>query len=337
MGRAVRCICHGPDRRSRSGLPRPSRPGTPDHDLKPELPGQHLRPEVVGRRVRAVVQRSLWHEPRSQTFIACVSSIHRPHTGGLPARGRLCCASSAAGPALRCLPPPTRPDPARARRIEVGQPGGQRARDRLQLGAHVPGEILEDALDPALLDQAVENAPAVEPQQVREDPAQPQAVVVECLLRAVADAGAIGDDLAPVAALLAQFGELAWRHVAGPRQGVLADAGQPQRVLDVGLAALDLLDVLRVDRVRLNARVLQRAEGRNPVHAGALHDGRGHAVAAQPGGELRQGRGSVPNRRKEACASPPGPGRRTAAVSCILWTSTPAARGTATCIESGTK
>ena len=90
----------------------------------------------------------------------------------------------------------------------------------------MPSDLLKNARDAVTLYQAVENAPTAEPQQIREDPAQPQAVVVQRLLRVVADAGVVGDDIAPVAALLAQFEELARGHVTGPDQADPAHAGQ---------------------------------------------------------------------------------------------------------------
>ncbi len=49
----------------------------------------------------------------------------------------------------------------------------------------------------------------------------------------------------------------------------------------------------------------------------------------------RSAGGSLPKTRVALAASlRPGSHRRTVAVTCILWTSMPAARGTATCIES---
>ena len=104
--------------------------------------------------------------------------------------------------------------------------------------------------------------------------------MVEGLLHPVAQPGKVGDDLAPVPALVAQGHEQARRHVAGTRQAELADARQPQAVGDVGRAALDLLDMLGMHQRGPHAGRLDGSQGRVPIHAGGLHHGRGHAVSA---------------------------------------------------------
>ena len=165
----------------------------------------------------------------------------------------------------------------------------QGARQAAELAAHVRREAREDALRGLPRAQAVEDPAPVGAEDVGQHAAQPQAVVVEGLLHPVAQPGAVGDDLAPVPALVAQGHEQGWRHVAGTRQAELADARQPQAVGDVGLAALDLLDMLGVHQRGPHAGRLDGPQGRVPIHAGGLHHGRGHAVSAEPVGERGEG------------------------------------------------
>ena len=115
---------------------------------------------------------------------------------------------------------------------------------RVALALHMAREARQNALGRAPLAQAVEDPAPVGTEDVGQHPAQAQSLIVERLLQALPHPGAVGDDLAPVPALLAQRTEGRRRHVAGPRQAVLADARQPQAVGHVRLAPADLLDVL---------------------------------------------------------------------------------------------
>lgn len=112
--------------------------------------------------------------------------------------------------------------------------------------------------------------------------------MVQRLVDAVAGPAALADQLAAVAAQLAQLAERARRHIAGPAQAELADAGQPQAVGHVALAAFDLLDELGMQQQRLDARVLEGLKGSLPENARALQRCGRHAMARQPLGQTAQ-------------------------------------------------
>ena len=105
--------------------------------------------------------------------------------------------------------------------------------------------------------------------------------MVQRLVDAVARPAAFADQLAAVSAQLAQLAEIARRHVAGPAQAELTDAGQPQTVGHVALAAFDLLDELRVQQQRLDAGVLEGLKRGLPENARALQRRGRHAMAPQ--------------------------------------------------------
>ena len=164
-------------------------------------------------------------------------------------------------------------------------------------------EARQDALGRAPLAQAVKDPAPVGAEDVGQHPAQAQSLIVKRLLQALPHPGAVGDDLAPVPALLAQRAEGRRRHVAGPRQAVLADARQPQAVGHVRLAPADLLDVLGMHQVRADAGCFESPERHLPVDARGFHRGRGHAVPAQPRDECAE---ALPVRAKDSR----GPARR---------------------------
>ena len=180
--------------------------------------------------------------------------------------------------------------PAQAPQRMRLQLGLQHARQPVGLGPHVRGEAAQDALRAVALHQPVEHDPPVAAEQVREDAADTQALAVQRLLNAVADARAVGHDLAAVAAHLPQRAEVGRRDVAGLRQSQLADAGQPQAVGDVRLAALDLLHMLGMHQLGPDPGRFQGPVRCLPVHAGPFHGGRRHAVPAQPACQLGQAR-----------------------------------------------
>ena len=94
--------------------------------------------------------------------------------------------------------------------------------------------------------------------------------VVEDILHPVAHPAALADQGAPVAGERARLPEhLRW-HMAGAGQAELADPRQPHAVGDIGLAALQLLDLPGADQHHGDAGRLQRLEGRHSVDAGAL-------------------------------------------------------------------
>ena len=129
-------------------------------------------------------------------------------------------------------------------------PHGVRVQPRLQhlleQGELVPHMAAERGQDRGLRTargQTVEDLAPVEAEDVGQRAAQPQAIVVQRLVDAVAGPAALADQPAAVPAQLAQLAESAGRHIARPAQAELADAGQPQAVRHVALAALDLLEL----------------------------------------------------------------------------------------------
>ena len=72
----------------------------------------------------------------------------------------------------------------------------------------------QDAARRAPGDQPVEDAPPVDAEDVRQDAAQPQAVVVEGLVDPVAGPAALGNERPAVAGQLAQLAESTGRDVA---------------------------------------------------------------------------------------------------------------------------
>ena len=86
--------------------------------------------------------------------------------------------------------------------------------------------------------------------------------------------------LAAVAGQLPQLPEQTRWDVARQRQTELADASQPQAVVGIGLLTADLLDVLGIEQIGVDARVFQRLERRLPVDSGAFHGRGGDAVPA---------------------------------------------------------
>jgi hypothetical protein len=73
-----------------------------------------------------------------------------------------------------------------------------------------------------------------------------------------------------VAGQVAERADRLGRHQAGAQQAGLQQLAQPLRVLDVGLAPGDLLDVPGVDQRQLEA-VLEHRPDRLPVDAGRFH------------------------------------------------------------------
>ena len=156
----------------------------------------------------------------------------------------------------------------------------------------------------------------------------------ERLVDAVAGPAAVADQLAAVAAQLAQLAEIAGRHIAGPAQAELANAGQPQAVRHVAVAALHLLDepahavaAGRCRRPRGRPRAFQKMPVASIVAAVTRWLVSRWARAASPAGKAL-------NCRVLHCTPPPGWHTRTEAVICIVWTSSPAARACTTCISS---
>ena len=120
----------------------------------------------------------------------------------------------------------------------------------------------EDGLARVPCDEPFEDAGAVGAKEVREDAPDTGPSGVEDLVDAVARACALAHELTAHARDFAQGAEPGRGNEARRTQSELADAGKPQAVGDVGLAAPELLDVLGVDELDLDARMFERLVGR---------------------------------------------------------------------------
>ena len=130
--------------------------------------------------------------------------------------------------------------------------------------------------------------------------------MVENLVDAVARATAVGDEPGAMAGQLAQLTEQMRLDVARKGEAELADAGQPWAVVDIGLLAADLPDVLGMGQVGADAGLFQRLERSLPVGPGAFHRGGGDAVSSQPVSHC-------PQTVQERAELPHGSARRSAA------------------------
>ena len=147
---------------------------------------------------------------------------------------------------------------------------------------HVVRERGEDLFALGACDESFEDAGAVGAEQVREDAADAHPGSVEDLVDAVSHSGALAHELTTHARDFTQGAKACRGDEAGLAQAELTDAREPQAVGDVGLAPLELLDVLGVHEEDLDARVFERLVGRFPVNPGALHHRGADLVAAQP-------------------------------------------------------
>ena len=162
--------------------------------------------------------------------------------------------------------------------------------------------------------EAVEDAPPVLAEDVGEHAAHPQARAVDQLVRPVAEPRPVLGRLPPMPAQRPKLPVPLRKDQARPRQPELADPRQPHAVPDVRLATAHLLDVLRVQNQRPDARRLERVQGRLPVDPGRLHRRRRHLAARKPVRHLPEapGRGREGPRGDLAVlpAALPDPNRR---------------------------
>ncbi len=139
----------------------------------------------------------------------------------------------------------------------VGQLGIQCVAQLVTVPLDMSGQRIDDRLWRATADKLFNDPLAIDSEQVGEDTADAQAGAVQGLMDAVADARSIVHQLATLVWHVAQFAELRRRHEAGSAETERADACQPDAVGDIGLAALDLLDMLGVEHQRLDAGLFQ--------------------------------------------------------------------------------
>ena len=159
----------------------------------------------------------------------------------------------------------------------------QRIAERAELLAHMPAQPRQDGLPRRTGNEAFDDATTVDAGgDPAEDAADADAVPVQDLLDANLLLRALFDQRTAIPAQPAQVAEGLRQNQARAGEAELADAGQPDAVRDVGLAMLDLLDVLCMDDHDVDPSVGQNIVGLLPVDAGGLHDGAGHPQAEQP-------------------------------------------------------
>ena len=182
--------------------------------------------------------------------------------------------------------------------IGLAQCQPQGITEQLEARANVPAERVQDLRTGSSGDQAVEDAPAVEAEDVAQHAPDADAAAVENLLHAVAGLAALGDQRAPMADQIAQVAKRLVGNEARLSESEPTHPGQPTAVFDVGLAAAQLPHVLRVQQLRLDAGGDERAPRRVPVNAGPLQGRRLDAVPGQPGDQGVQAAGQ---RTESAC------------------------------------
>ena len=179
----------------------------------------------------------------------------------------------------------------------------------------------------------VENAPPIGTEHIGQHAADANAAAVQDLLHAIAHSAALTDQGPPVAGEHPHLTERLGRNMARGGQAELAHPRQPYAVGDVGLAALELLDLAGIDQRGGDAGsppALRTAPASTPrclpSPQRSTERSRSHAtIASRP-------LASASKVRVSTCGSPaPGSHTRTATVICILCTSRPAARAWTTC------
>ena len=174
--------------------------------------------------------------------------------------------------------------------IGLAQGQTQGITEQLQARANLPAERVQDVRAGPSGDQPVEDAPAIEAEDVAEHAPDAEAAAVEDFLHLVAHPAALPDQRAPMADQIPQVAKRLVGHETGPAEPELAHPGQPAAVFDVGLVATQLPHVLRVQQLRLDAGAGECTPRRLPVDAGPLQGRRLDAVADQPGRPGRPGR-----------------------------------------------
>src|SRR5215218_3812392 len=124
-------------------------------------------------------------------------------------------------------------------------------------------------------------------EHIARDVAELDVGVLEQLLQAVGLTRALPDERLAIAGQVAQLADRFRRHEAGAHQPVLEQLAEPLGVLDVGLAAGHVLDVLGVDEPELEVVLEQVVDGL-PVDAGGLHRNVRDAEPLEPVAQRQQ-------------------------------------------------
>ena len=139
---------------------------------------------------------------------------------------------------------------------------------RAELLADMPAQPAQGVRARLTGDDALEDAATVDPVgDPAENAADAHPAPVQDLLDAQLRARPLFDQRAAVAAQPPQVAEALRQHQARAPEAELADARQPDAVRDIGLAPLDLLDVLGVDHHDIETGVGQNVVDLLPVDA----------------------------------------------------------------------
>ena len=130
--------------------------------------------------------------------------------------------------------------------VGLAQRQTQGIAEEFQARANVPAERVQDIRAGPAGDQPVEDAPAIEAEDVAEHAPDADAAPVEDLLHPVTDPAALPDQRAPMAHQIPQIAKRLVGYETGPAEPELAHPGQPAAVFDIGLAAAQLPHVLRL-------------------------------------------------------------------------------------------
>jgi hypothetical protein len=137
------------------------------------------------------------------------------------------------------------------------------------------------------LDQCRQHLAGRQAHDVGGDARQLDIGALQHLLQPIDQTGAFAHKVGTVTGQVAQVALRPWRDETGPHQSMTEQLGDPLRVLDIGLAARDRLDVLGIEQPDLEAP-LQNVVHRLPILAGALHADVRAAARGQPVGEPQE-------------------------------------------------
>ena len=140
-------------------------------------------------------------------------------------------------------------------------------------------------VSPAII--AFQDAPPAHAHNVRDDRHELDVGILERLLNALNVLRNLACQLRSRPCQIAKVLNWGWRHKARPDQAVRKQVGDPDRVIDVALAAGNIADVSSIREHKLEP-ALQHVPDRLPVDAGRLHRHVRDALPRQPIRQLQK-------------------------------------------------
>ena len=137
-------------------------------------------------------------------------------------------------------------------------------------------------------DQGLDHRPAGQADDIGDHRIELDVGIFQRLLQPLDMAGPLADQLLAGAQQPAHLLGLGIRHEAAPDQPMRQQIGQPSRIVDVRLAAGDVLHMGRVRQQQFEFAVAENMPDRLPVHPGRLHDDVGAALRGQPFRQLEK-------------------------------------------------